>query len=317
MNTVLLGDKFYRKINDKLEIIRIIRVKNENTYMCKNQNINTGKLENEKRRILRKELADNYTKIKPHGFVSFSIVELSNGFKDVMVALTRAFDIDNKILTPYAVCRQCCLNPFTQIIIKEPKNYVGVSINKDNVPADIDFNLFLSCNKVKNTSAISIYIDDNIEDILSILNRKNIYDNTLLYIKNQTKDMVKFIGYQDSISKLLSYNDFMFDFYMGFHIKKVDFEMKIEGKNYSLIPELKIKLEDIIRKPIETTCVTKYDYTIDLDKIERQYVLIKDSKNNLYVVAFTTNDGYINYSYNAYVPDKLELKHHNEFIKSK
>ena len=96
-----VGSKFYRFTGEsdfqKLEMIRLVRIKNQNTYVLVNENNTKIKMDLE---TLKKE----YTKLSPDGFLSLSVVKLDNNMNDVIITLHRRQEIENADDTPYIVC---------------------------------------------------------------------------------------------------------------------------------------------------------------------------------------------------------------------
>ena len=84
---IYLGDKFYKyhEENDSVEIIRIKKIKNENLF--------SYEVNGQSKKITRDELINNYTRLKPDGILAFTVVNLENKLKDVIVSLYRTKDL--------------------------------------------------------------------------------------------------------------------------------------------------------------------------------------------------------------------------------
>lgn len=297
MIKTLVGDKYYKILeDDSLDIIRIKRIKNENTFICID---NTNK----EVKLSKKELED-YIKLKPDGYITLSIVELQEKIKDVLVCIHTRKDIDNGIQIPYAVCRQNIYDVFTNAINRDNnKTYVGCSVSIDTVPADVDYKMMVACNSVLSSNMISIYLDDKYEDILNLIQRKDKYDEILSILYNGILNADVY-GYCNSLNQLLKDNNFMYDFHKAFNIEEVDFILEVENE-YELIPEQRIILEDILKEEMFQTYVLKYDKEIDLNKIKRNYILVSDKKEDVYIVAYDKGE-YINRAYRDNIKDKRD-----------
>ena len=89
---IFLGDKFYRYIEetDTVEIIRIYKIKNENSFSY-------NMVDGTKGTITKSELLDKYTKLKSDATLAFTIVNLQDNMKDVIVAMYRTNDLENGV----------------------------------------------------------------------------------------------------------------------------------------------------------------------------------------------------------------------------
>ena len=75
-------------------MLRLVRIKNQNTYVLVDENNTKIKMDLE---TLKKE----YTKLSPDGFLSLSVVKLDNNMNDVIITLHRRQEIENSDDTPY------------------------------------------------------------------------------------------------------------------------------------------------------------------------------------------------------------------------
>lgn len=284
------GSKFFRFLEDREEpeIIRIFNVINKDkeeekqkvTYLDKN---------NVKHHMNLSYLLDNYKLLKIDGTLMISIVTLL-GAPDVVVALQKADAISNG---PFAICRQRVSDVFSNNLIKyEHENWVGVSVNTDTCPANIDFRNFLLCEKLDYSISIAIYIDDKLEDILKLFSNTR-FDNALKKCKKFLgAENPNYLGVCESIEELLRANNFMFDFRKCFGIQEIPFS--IDPNSEKLSVENTLFLEGELKANIMETYVIKYDKGIDLKSIKRDYLLVssaQDKFNNLYIVGYDTYDG--------------------------
>lgn len=285
-----LGDKFYKYDEelDKIDMVRIKKIKNENQYVLEDLSSNKDII------TTKSKLEDNYVKLSPDGYVSFSIVN-DNGCKDVIVTLHRKQDLKESN-TPFVICRQNTLNIFDQLAGEstEEKMIVGCSVNVDTCPQDIEFGNFLACTGIESSVYIAVYIDDDLERILSYVKTEK-YDNVLSklhYNLSLAKD-VKIYGTVKSLKELLIKNDFMWDFRYAFNINTVSFDIHISQKLSN--PQIK-ELENIFKHRITDLYIFNYTREIDFKKIKKSYSLIQDKSGRLFVIAYIEGE-YTNESY--------------------
>lgn len=296
MNKTLVGQKLYKTLeNGSIYIIRVLRRQNETTYGCIDEK---GK----KLKITEEEMKQ-YTKLKPDGYVTFSIVNLDNNIKDVIVAVHRQKDVEQNIQIPYAVCRQSIMDVFSNQVRNSYITYIGVSVNIENIPEGVDYRMVLACNSVEYATMISVYLDDTLDEILSLLNKQEKFDMILNHLANNIKQERVF-GYCKSLKQLLIENNFMYDFLRSFNIHQVDFTTIINN-GYTLNPEQRVYLEDLLKIEMFETYVVKYTKEIDLNKIKRNHVLISDKNNDIYIIAYDKGE-YLNRTYRDGIKDKRD-----------
>ena len=299
---IYLGDKFYKYIEEKdeIEIIRIKKIQNENLFSY----IKDG----ETHKISREQLLNEYTRLKPDGILAFTIVNLENKLKDVIVALYRTKDLNNGISIPYCACRQNIFDMFTNQVQKGKTMYVGVSVSQETMPDDTPFEIVLACNGIDYMNQVSVYLDDTLEQILSFVNKSK-FDLTLTNIHNNvTNNDIK--GYCTTLNQLLTENDFMYDFLRAYNIIRVNFA--IDKEQTELDPFRREYVEGLIKEEMFKTYVVKYDKEIDLNKIERSHIIISDKNKEIFIIAYDKGE-YINREYARNIKDKRDavalLKH--------
>lgn len=303
MRQIYLGDKFYKYIEeeDRIEIVRIIKMKNTETFIIEREDTK------DKFKINRDRLLSEFTRLKSDGFISFAIVNLQDNLKDVIVSLYRSKDIDNKVALPYAACRQNIFDLFSSQIKREGINsdvtYIGISVSVDTIPEDTPYEMVLSCNGIIENTMVSVYIDDTLDSILSMI-RESKYDLVLKTLNNRLSDP-KIVGSCESLRDLLIYNNFMYDFHKGFNIVKVPFKVEIL-ESYEILPEQRIYLENDLKVEMFRTYTLEYDKEINLNKIEREYILISDVNDKLYILAYDKGK-YINRVYQQNIKDKRDI----------
>ena len=98
-NSVNIGAKYYRYYDDEiLKIGRLLKIEKDKYIMVDNAN---------KKLICSKEEFTNWSKILPHGYITFMIAEV-NEYPDVIVSFVKTDDIinTNGNYIPCVVARQ-------------------------------------------------------------------------------------------------------------------------------------------------------------------------------------------------------------------
>lgn len=286
---IYVGDRFYKQVSDDdSEDFRVVKIKNENTFRIKysNGNIDT---------ISRSTIEKDYVRLIPDGLIAMNIVNVGKAnpndkeeLKDVIVAIYKTEDLDNGVNIPFAVCRQSIEDLFTKQINSNPYiQYAGMSMNQNNVPAGCDFIMILACNSIAYSIGCSVYLDDTLEDILSLVNTKK-FDEVLSSMHSKIASNV--YGYYPTLKELLENNDFMFDFRQSFNIEKVYFPMLINKDDYTIELEQLETLENIVHFIMEDPYVIPFSRDIDLDEIKRSYLLVSDIKDDIYIVIYDKGD---------------------------
>lgn len=301
-NVPIIGDRYYGARNgnvDDIEFIRIKRVKNENCFVIQQDDGTEKKVD--------KSYFNNYIKLIPDAKIFVAAVDLQNGLKDVVVALYRTKDLEVKSPLPFAICRQSVYNLFAEAIRMKGDNnrYIGISINQENCPVDVNFKMFLSCNGISFNTVISSYIGDTLDDILTLINKTSKYDDVLKIVNAKSNEIPNLVGVCYTLKDLLKENDFMFDFYRAFGITKIDFKVKVDEQNH-LELNLVEKLENILRVEIFNTYVVEYDRdTIDVSEIQGNYVIVLDTDNKMYLIQYDKGE-YLNKIYKENMRNKRD-----------
>lgn len=293
-NKSYVGTKFFRYLeNGYIEVLRVLVDKNPECVKCLVEGSNN------RRRISLKELKEDYTKLTGDGVIYFNIVKVGK-LEDVMVLAYRYKDIEENNKYPYVVCRQNITDIFANTINPDYNNLItGLAVSMDSLPEKVPMDTLLACDELIYSTSVVIYMDDTLSGILSMIKTKQ-FDNVLfnLYLEHikykykyefHEKLMMKVVdGYVKNLQSLMEDNEFMFELYRGFGIIWVTFEIteeEIEHEALSL--SSRITLSPIIMKNMSSSLLIPFDKSIDLSKIERDYLLLMDSKNKLYVVAYT------------------------------
>lgn len=306
MVRITIGDRFYRWVNDTIEEVKVLKIAGSATSdNCKVKYLSSETKQGDTENITRLELSTNYTKLKPDGYVTFNIVNVGNGISDVMVTLSRTKDVEKGDQIPYAVCRQCINDLFASQVKKFSDEFFGISISKETCPMGVEFHNFLACNGSEKTDTVSMYIGDNLTDILKLIKTKD-YDialynlfsdrckyvsNGIKYIYNLKMQNTYIDGYCKTLKDLLISNNFLYDMCRAFNIIPVrNLEIgKCVGNELNIVARK--RLSDLICKNIDKSIVIQYDKSIDLAKIERDYLLVEED-SNIYVVGYTESGTY-------------------------
>ena len=240
-----------------------------------------------------------YRRLAPDGMLCASIVKMKDNFEDVIVTLGRLDPKYNDNAIPFAVCRQGLYDVFTNGAKKsDTVNYIGLSISKDTCHTEEDLSMALSCEGVKHTTFIGVYLDDNLKTILKFIRKskfdkclKNLFDSyERLNERLLNEGKAIYAGHCSSLEQLLVSNNFMHDFRSAFGIKELPFDIPEDaeyldaGNAEFLARELNIK--------ISRTYVLKYSKEYDMSKINRDYVLASTPSDNygVYIVGYDLID---------------------------
>lgn len=302
------GLKLYRTVfNDgveSIELVRIINNKNPKEYKVMYPDGTKSSMTPEELRM--------FTILKPAGVITFNVAVIKDLY-DVIVTLHRTEDIeDQKIQVPFVVCRQNITDFFTNTLTDGKDEFVGVSVSVESIPVGIDMNSVLACDGVTNFDIVDIYLDDTLGTILSMVKSKE-YDNVLytlfanhvsyklkgIYgpkvpsvIKAQYMSTTYIDGYCKYLKDLLVGCNFMYDVHTAFKMLDLNIDLTIDARNGFLNELNRTIISRLINKNIEKSIVVEYDYTIDLQAIAREYVLVSDSKKKVYIVGYIHSGKY-------------------------
>lgn len=297
MRESYIGCKYFRYNEDgSLDIIRVINDANPQEIKC-SVNDNSSK----RIKISLEKLTSDYCKLRPDGIIYFNIVNVGE-LKDVIVMMYREEDIQRKKNMPYIICRQNITDIFANTIKPDYNNLItGLAVSEDSLPEKISMDTILTCDSIEKTTSVAVYMDDTLHDILSMIKTKP-YDIILYnlfadHARYKYKDKIKSTmnkdivdGYSKSLKGLMEDNEFMYEFYRGFGIFPVTFkitEEELTNSKLNLVNTL--TMSNILMRKIQETYIIPFDKSFDLDKIERDYFLLIDSNNKLYIVAYTWN----------------------------
>lgn len=301
---VQLNDRWYRWLaDDTLEEVRVTRIQNEEvctvTYV---KGPNEGVWKTDKTTI-----EECYTKLKPDGYLTFSVVSTGKETTDVMVTISTHKDILKGEQLPYAVCRQGAIDLFAKQLSPDNVDYVGISISRDTCPADVDFANFFACDGIIYSETMSYYIGDKLTDCLGVIKKKKQFSDILeenfnkhcLYLANGNKfiadvykDKNEVDGYCKDLDTLLTMNNFEYDVNAAFGILSTD--LSEEDFSEDTLSGLAMEvIGSMLRVEIGKSIAVKYDKDVDLSKIKRNYCLVSTKNNVIYVVAYTVVGRYV------------------------
>ena len=284
---IYCGSKFFRFVNDQLEMIRVYKVDD------KKQQVRYFTAEKEKQSMSVDYLLNNYKRLAPDGMIIVSVV-MTGEVRDVIIALKNLrTNVGN---LPDVVCRQGIYDVFSHITNRDENTiYVGISMSQDSCPADINFQDTLACTSKKDDSELPIfvYLDDSLDEILSLFSHKR-YDDAIkecsLSLKGSIKDK-NIIGTTMGLRELLEYNNFMYDFRRCFKIMELPFH--IDAETEGLSQENILYMEKELQVNIMETYVMEYSREIDLKSIKRDYMLVvsaADKFDKVYICGYDTTD---------------------------
>lgn len=293
------GYKLY-KINDddSVTMVRITHVaayNNRITY----KDLNTGKEYNGTISDLK-----GYTPLEPVGLILALVVGIDaddKTYDDVIISGYRLIDLKLDINIPYVICRQS-VNDFFASVVYPDKNIAGVSVTRENYPAEINYAALSMASTVYHQEFVHIYYEDTIDEIIECLNIEK-YDKTLKksfdeYIDDMgmvnKKNLPSINGWCKDLRTLLIDNNFEKDIDEMREIEAVDFNLedhlidnKIPEGTKGLDPDILEFLRVTHQIPAVSTMVVKYDHDIDLAEFNNtNYMKIRDKAKNLYIVVY-------------------------------
>ena len=329
MSEIVVGSKFFRYDNKgNLNVVRVIGYKNLFTLTVKQlkkdgKNIPPSGIPGvlSVYNVSRELLEQEYTLLEPDGAMFFITAKLKVGEKrekeinDIIISLYKYDDIIRNNTTPAAVCRQNIRNLFFDTAkIYDQFEEVGMCMTPETTPPNIDYNIMTACDGVDKLIKIFTYCDDNLDDILGCIKGKYMREmNTVLA---QLKEMALnasslgsedkleamnadiYHGYCKTVKTLLKHTEFMYDYERAFYITKfnninMDFD-KVAGSNeddtFIVLSSVIDILEKAYNMEIYNPCFIKFDKDIDLSKIPRNKLLIKDFNDVVYICMYDTKE---------------------------
>jgi len=318
-NKNLNGLRFFREVDDNIEMIRIYYAGNTQTEPLSHVYIIDEATK--KKSKIEVEQLKGWTPLEPDGYITFNIVDVKNTKgeiqKDVIVTLQSIPIIKYAHdLKPYAICRQSITDIFANLVCQtEEPDIVGLSVNQDDCPSNFDFMIMLGCDSIEKSDHYNIYRSDTLErDILPMVKTEE-YDLTLdkLFLKAiknnpnapilEMKESYK--GWTRSLKGLLKENNFQSDIDELFGITKVQFEVekylekKILPTNKDVeydapTEDLRLWLSSVFKINIKEATVLKYNHDINLAELNNStYFFLRDVNDQLYLVVYNVAGEYL------------------------
>lgn len=304
-----IGAYFFKYEKDELILLRLYKVKDENTFLLKDKQKNKV--------VLTKEQLEEFTMIEPDGLIIHVLASDPQHGVDTLCMLYKIEDIDNNVMEPYAICRQNVIDPFETILNNDSsKIYVGVSMSRDTAPADFDFKSLCTATGVRDQKINFVYKDDSFEDIMSFVH-ESLYNKALNIIKSHMSkdDRSTYIGFESTYRQLLIDNDFMYDFRRAFNIVRLNLTIDTSIDSWTddgiyKISDKEIKtVESLTKHQVIAPILIKYDKSVDIDSIKRDYLFFEDLNKELYIISYEKGE-YINREY-----DSLEDQRDRELLR--
>lgn len=276
MDKLQIGQIYYTEMDDgELDIVRI---HSNHNGLVVSKGINKTRVSD--------DFLDEYTPLNPDGRLFLNIVNMGpteDHGQDTVIVLIKEEDIFDGNYEPYAVCRQNIYDEYSNPFNRDNKEILGMSMNRDNVPRNATFSDMISSYNVVYSEQIFIYMNDNIDIIISMINDISKY-NSVLFKIYKTLSGPQYGGLSKSLTSLLRDTNFNYDIKQAFNITIIDDILKI--KDGILSDESRVLLESIFKIEMFQAYAMKYNYELDLSNIKRDYKLIEDKIGDLYVVGF-------------------------------
>ncbi len=311
LTSKLIGNRFFTiDEQDNVHTVRILKFLNEKTVSVLNYDTkHTEKMD-------WQELVNEYNLLNPNGVILFSIVKMPKGKKingqpqeeveDVIVSL---FKLPNNDGIPFCVCRQNIID-IHNALVKPNEAIVGCCMSQESIPEGFDFKAMRSCNSLVYHQTVSVYLDDHIDEIFrciksnkydSVLN--NLYENnieklTTEYLKKEAREKSVYGGFCRTLKDLLYDNEFIYDFKRAFGIEyfsNIDLEFPEDTEEMYLNSES--EFFDIVSKRLgyytNNGILVPFDYDIDLTKLEKDYLLVSDKSERVFVLTYDKGNNYV------------------------
>lgn len=161
----------------------------------------------------------------------------------------------------------------------------------DNIPKTVD--LFIDPRKPVTT--IYTYLDDNVDTVLELLGTKKIYYDHLCLDLYRFREQYRMDKQKVKFSDLRSFMD-MAGYWMMVDSDNeigIDYKLQDVDPNADYRYEIQLSINDLVNVTrkitsyymYNVTCL-KYWYDMDLSTIRREYCLVRDKFENLYVIVY-------------------------------
>lgn len=283
-----IGSKYYKYNKDtkdlNIDLIRVLSINNE----TKTAITSSGKT------IPLKILDTEYIELLPDAKLDIMITKYENGDPDIYVMVYRIDKLVNKFYDVDVFARQDMYSISKNAFSVLNKNiiYVGDCISSTSNMYNGKLIELADFKEVKSNLTISIYLDDKLNDIISIV-KNNIQFNNLLnktFRKLYKKNSKIVQGYCLDLEEFLRANNFIFEYRSIFNIHTVNIELDSSSDDIILNDEQKKQIEDMLRLYITDINIIKYDKDIDIStliKNKTKHILISDKLENIYLIAYS------------------------------
>ena len=282
-----LGSKFYKYIDDELEIIRILEVKEDDSILVWNYRT-------KEQSTLDIDKLDRYVQILPDAKMDIMITsyDRSESTKDVYVWVYKTDDISKGISQPKLVIRQDVVNQLKTmdaLLSQSNLQYVGIGmtdyINNTSGRPLLDISDF---HHVIDNCTIDLYVMDTSEEIFrNIPSGFKSKVNEVLENISKISETSTFVGFSKSLESLLKDNEFIPLYRSIFNIRYLDITIDSSKTPIELSEEQKHYIEDLLSKYIDNIDILEcrentnvYAYVI------RKHIIISDASEKIYIMAY-------------------------------
>lgn len=290
----LLGSKYQTYINDELVVLRVIKIKNENTYVLKDKDNNKV--------IMSTDQLNDCVLLEPDALLNAFSSTDEQDLKDVYVCVNKLVDLITNKQVPTLVIRQCIYNNIKNMALTvQNSNDICLgdcflNVEGTNIEEILEFK------EIDNSISLALYIDDSLDDIFDCIGSadKDI-NKTLKYLKDNTNlDDSNVLGLCDNLRQLMEDNDFITNFRYIFNITQVNFPIELED---TVIEDGLVKInnkqKELISKVVGyelfNVSVIEYDKDIDISKVvSKSHIVIADSNNKIYLISYILGQPLVN-----------------------
>lgn len=291
----LLGAKYQTYINEELVVLRIIKIKNETTYVLKDKDNNKV--------IMSNEQLNDCVLLEPDAFLNIFSSTDEQDLKDVYICINKSADLIANKQLPALVIRQCIYNNMKNMAASLQSSndiYLGdcfLNVEGTNIKEILEFE------DINDSISLALYIDDSLDDIFDCIGTADKEINeTLKYLKENTDNLDGYnvVGLCETVRQLMEDNDFMTNFRYIFNITQVDFPIEIED---TVIEDGLVKINNkqkelickVVGYELFNISVISYDKDIDISKVvSKSHIVIADSNNKIYLISYVLGQPLVN-----------------------
>ena len=264
--------------------------------------------DNEIINISSQEILDEYIRINPDAFMNIFITELDAKTDNVYIYTTKMSTImkkENNLLPDIVTTARSVNFDKTMSVDFTKEVFFGESISSLSTD-DMYKYLFkpLVNNKSIYSFKIALYVNDTIDDIISIISNDDKINNALKTIDDSIRSIEQFVDTDchiaTNLKELLELSDYISNYRRIFNIVQVDWQVDLGEESYNKDGDLILnskqiqKLQDLIRKNVTNITVLEYDADIDVNKIvSYSHCMISDSAQKIYLIAYDVISDYI------------------------